>query len=816
MNENGRVRALKKGGFNTLFSYLFDSDAELPITVNKEMFLDRYTFGIQNSNRGFGLLPFYKTNKAVYTEKFRNDTDEYKKTLDAIYKQEFGLFKYWHGNCFGLSSMSMLFANGDEDISLYHGWFGKPVQKVSALKPRNYRLSDGNKKSVINIIESSQALQYSKDFQRMFSIMATDGVTTYSKERFEEIKKRLDEDKCVLIEMTFRDCKTEAQILGHAVLAYDMKVLEDKYILYIYDSNFPQKIMWIECMNEDVYGGSYTKTKASHPIKICDENGEIPEYKNALKEHYREKQDSDGNSEKEFEGEDFITLFLYNYETIKKINSQNDNIPSNSRVSSGCSLPAGTTITNADGASITVDELDPEGKNAIGAACLNYDILTADGIQKPAYYDIVLPAGSYTVTPAEDMPLDIIIAENDRNINLTADEGSTASFVVPEQAQGISDGSISVRNEENAAGFTVTEMSDALQAQGVDVISTTGTFAGNCVYDGKARTFKNVADVAVTAQTSELLASVETASEVNYSAVSLAVENGKISASTKGDDGENSYTLIAPERRKLDAPTASQKTGSYDEALNIQLTNELGGSIYYTLDGSTPTTQSNLYHGEICLGKSAEIKAIAVKDGFITSDVASYSYTFSKPSMPTASVPAGSLTKTAYCELTTEEENAEIYYTLDGRDPVLYGVPYAIPIVLCRNRTVKAVTVKNGLYSDVFTAEYEVNPNGYVVINAVTDQTNRTVTRDSLKNVTELNFVMYAPKMVGMTNSLYLCEYDENGKLLAVQKEDIKVTEADDTVTVPWTCVSSETAAVKGYIWSDTLAPLSDVIEVFN
>ena len=52
----------------------------------------------------------------------------------------------------------------------------------------------------------------------------------------------------------------------------------------------------------------------------------------------------------------------------------------------------------------------------------------------------------------------------------------------------------------------------------------------------------------------------------------------------------------------------------------------MGDKIYYTLDGSLPTTKSNLYNKEIVVNSPTVIRAISVKDGYLKSDVETVSY----------------------------------------------------------------------------------------------------------------------------------------------------------------------------------------------
>jgi hypothetical protein len=74
---------------------------------------------------------------------------------------------------------------------------------------------------------------------------------------------------------------------------------------------------------------------------------------------------------------------------------------------------------------------------------------------------------------------------------------------------------------------------------------------------------------------------------------------------------EYGETEVAP-----DAPTFSVDEGNYyaDQSLTLASATE-GASIYYTLDGSTPTSASTLYSSAIAITSPTTVKAIAIKNG---------------------------------------------------------------------------------------------------------------------------------------------------------------------------------------------------------
>ena len=85
-------------------------------------------------------------------------------------------------------------------------------------------------------------------------------------------------------------------------------------------------------------------------------------------------------------------------------------------------------------------------------------------------------------------------------------------------------------------------------------------------------------------------------------------------------------------------PTFSPVAGTYTSVQNVTIacvTDD--ATIYYTTNGNDPTTSSTLYTEPIVVAETKTIKAIAVKDGMIDSEIATAAYTINLP-VPTITV----------------------------------------------------------------------------------------------------------------------------------------------------------------------------------
>ena len=127
--------------------------------------------------------------------------------------------------------------------------------------------------------------------------------------------------------------------------------------------------------------------------------------------------------------------------------------------------------------------------------------------------------------------------------------------------------------------------------------------------------------------------------------------------------------------------------------------------IYYTLDGTNPSEESLRYMKSFTMTNSGTIKAIALKENYITSTVASVA--FDKAEY-TAGTPMFQVTDNAIAITSESLDGTVIYYTTDGTEPNAVSNVYNGPLVLDGNCTLKAIAMNPKMFNSE-VATYDVN-----------------------------------------------------------------------------------------------------------
>ena len=146
-------------------------------------------------------------------------------------------------------------------------------------------------------------------------------------------------------------------------------------------------------------------------------------------------------------------------------------------------------------------------------------------------------------------------------------------------------------------------------------------------------------------------------------------------------------------------PVFSVPEGRVDLGTTVSLScGTAGATIYYTTDGSTPTSSSETYSSPFTIMDNITIKAIAIKDGnsdYEDSNVITKIYTVGQVEDPVISVANNVIT------IICETEGAEIYYTTNGNEPTKSDTQYTstIDVGNSDSYTLKARAFKDGYKS---------------------------------------------------------------------------------------------------------------------
>jgi hypothetical protein len=158
-------------------------------------------------------------------------------------------------------------------------------------------------------------------------------------------------------------------------------------------------------------------------------------------------------------------------------------------------------------------------------------------------------------------------------------------------------------------------------------------------------------------------------------------------------------------------PTFSPAGSTYTSAQTVTISSATSGAnIYYTTDGTVPSTSSTLYTGAVIVSKSETLSAIATASGYNNSGVASAAYTIVPPAAaPTFSPAGGPYTSAQTVTIADTTPGAAIYYTTDGTPATATSTRYSTPVAVTQSETINAIAVASGYSSTTASAIYSIN-----------------------------------------------------------------------------------------------------------
>lgn len=309
-------------------------------------------------------------------------------------------------------------------------------------------------------------------------------------------------------------------------------------------------------------------------------------------------------------------------------------------------------------------------------------------------------------------------------------------------------------------------------------------------------------------------------------------------------------TLTYNSREQLSVPTASIDSGAMvSRGTRLKLKAADGASIYYTMDGSDPSDQSNasvISGSELILdgvaGSTVTVKACARKDGKSVSEVVTFTYQISQSAGGvTADVPNGTLVSIgSKINLMTDVTDAEIRYTTDGSSPADSGIKGTVVTVEGTSGSsfmIKAVAVVDGDAGAVCTFTYKIkekpsaptaSPSGGTLTVATRVELNSSAekiyyTTDGV-TPTESSSLYKEPILINKTTNLKAIAVSADGEVSEVASfqytaalKAAKPTASHDTGTVlePGTIVAlhTDTSGAEIYYSTDGTEPTRDNLD---
>lgn len=438
-------------------------------------------------------------------------------------------------------------------------------------------------------------------------------------------------------------------------------------------------------------------------------------------------------------------------------------------------------------------------KNEIDKIILSNDYYSENG-----KYRAVFPNDKYIIQGSNsenDVKTTVYTSSN--GISWTNSNNAEITFDIRDTStEGINaDNYININNNSVASDYSITYMPfNSIYGYSYDTITVSGNTDSTInTYEKDGNIYVSGVDefdVSVSAGGEIVTTTANNLNTDTEYCVKFEIIDKTATIQVISEEKEITDKISIPERKKVSQPLYDVASGTYSEKQTLTLTpdNEMT-CLYYTTDGSEPHEDiSMLYTEPISINESMTINVLAVQSGCESSDILTLEYTLPNIMIPVPTLLSGEYTGTHEVELIADSE-ADIYYTVDGTDPLENGKLYSYPIILTTDMTIKTYAEIDGCVSDVCEYEYTVS---------------------NVENC-NINDIMIADEMVKVnitTNKkesgvLVVACYDEKQHLLDVNycRVDLEANISNSKLIDINTCPAS---TVSAFLWDNfgTLTPL--------
>jgi hypothetical protein len=189
------------------------------------------------------------------------------------------------------------------------------------------------------------------------------------------------------------------------------------------------------------------------------------------------------------------------------------------------------------------------------------------------------------------------------------------------------------------------------------------------------------------------------------------VTNGKVYVATGGQ--VDVYGLFSSEPA-VASPVISPGSTSFTGSIQVKITDATpGAKIYYTLDGTAPSTASALYAGPITVNSSETVTAFATAPGYVWIAPVSATYTaLNQTANPVFTPSGGTFSTSPTVTIADATPGAAIYYTTDNSTPTNASTRYAGPIAVAGSETIRAIAFAPSLSGSGVVSESYITQSG--------------------------------------------------------------------------------------------------------